>query len=417
MNRIVHAYKYAYSGLSPATWWLSVVMLINRAGTMVGPFMALYLTEKLHYSIGEAGIVLALWGAGAIFGGVIGGKLTDVFGFFTVQLCSLLSGGVMFILLGQVRSYEMICLFTFLLSVLNDSFRPANATAIAEYSNEQNRTRCFALNRLSINLGWSIGSAVGGFVASHNYNMLFWIDGCTNIGAAILLLVALSPKRNTQTPSRKERAVRNSGAPSPYRDKVYLAFIVFSILFAYCFFQLFSTVPLFYREKLHLSPSFIGMVMSVNGLIIAGVEMALVFKLESRKKNLHFVTLGVLLTTFSFVVFNLLPGAGVLAFTSMLIMTAGEMLSMPFMNTFMITRTVADNRGQYAGLYTVAWSVAQVSGHYTGTLIAEHFGFRALWWFIGGVGILAALGFKWLQIKTENRRGGTVQEVAREMPV
>ena len=159
MKRISNLYKNAYSGLSPAMWWLSVVMLVNRAGTMVVPFMTLYLTQARHFSIGMAGMVMSVFGLGAICGGILGGKLTDKFGFYNIQLSALLCGGVMFIVLGQMSSFPAICTCTFALAVLNESFRPANATAVAQYSNENNRTRCYSLNRLSINLGWAAGGA------------------------------------------------------------------------------------------------------------------------------------------------------------------------------------------------------------------------------------------------------------------
>ena len=405
MKRITGIYRNAYSGLSPATWWLSVVMLINRSGTMVVPFMALYLTEALHYSISRAGIVMAIFGLGAICGGVIGGKLTDMVGFFRVQLAALLCGGILFLVLGQMRSFPAICACAFVLSVLNDAFRPANSTAIAQYSNEQNRTRCYSLNRLSINLGWALGGAIGGFVAGHNYHLLFWIDGFTNIGAALLLFLVLSPSRNVQTPSKNEKKMQTLvKVRSPYTDTVYIAFIVLTICFAYGFFQLFSTISLFYRQQLHLTPFTIGLLMAVNGLIIAVLEMVLVFALEHRRNKLHYISTGVLLIAVSFLVFNLLPGTVFLASVAMLIFTAGEMLSMPFMNTFMITRTTPANRGQYAGLYTVAWSVAQVLGPYTGTQIADRFGFRVLWWFVGCIGIATAIGFKYLQWRTQTEK-------------
>src|SRR6185312_16908718 len=109
-----------------------------------------------------------------------------------------------FLVLGQMVTFRSICLCAFVLAMLNDSFRPANATAIAEYSKEENRTRSFSLNRLSINIGWAVGGAVGGIIASHDYHLIFWVDGITNICAAFLLLLVLSPKRNTLTPKRKE---------------------------------------------------------------------------------------------------------------------------------------------------------------------------------------------------------------------
>lgn len=104
-------------------------------------------------------------------------------------------GGIMFILLGQMRSYPLICIFTFALSVVNEAFRPANAAAIAWYSNPANRIRSYSLNRLAINLGWAAGGALGGFIASYDYSLLFWVDGFTNILAAILLRLFLSPAK------------------------------------------------------------------------------------------------------------------------------------------------------------------------------------------------------------------------------
>lgn len=401
MKRITNLYKSAYSGLSPATWWLSLVMLVNRSGTMVVPFMTLYLTQTKHYTVGKAGLVMSFFGMGAVFGGFLGGRLTDKFGFYNIQLGALTCGGFMFLLLGQMDSFPAICSCTFLLAVLNESFRPANATAIAEYSNETNRTRSFSLNRLSINVGWAMGGALGGLIASHNYHLLFWVDGCTNIGAALLLRTVLSPKRNKQTPAKKEKKIATIN--SPYTDKMYLAFILLTVLYGCTFFQLFSTLSVFYNQNLHLTPAFIGSIMALNGALVAAFEMAIVFKLEQRNRGMSYIMAGTLLFGLSFVVFNLLPGWQWVALLAVVIGTAGEILSMPFMNSFWIARTNADNRGQYAGLYTAAWSIAQVTGPATGAQIAQHLGFNTLWWSVGCMSITTAIGFKLVQNRVKQK--------------
>ena len=174
---IVNLYRNAFSGLSKSTWWLAFILLVNRSGTMVVPFMTIYLTQFHGFSIGQAGIVMGLFGAGAVAGGFLGGRLTDKYGFHRIQFITLAGGGLLFFVLGQMKSYSLICLFTFLLSLVNEAFRPANATAVAHYSTPENRTRSYSLNRLAINLGWAFGGGLGGLLASFNYQLLFWVDG------------------------------------------------------------------------------------------------------------------------------------------------------------------------------------------------------------------------------------------------
>ena len=162
LSKTFNSYKQAFTGLSKETWLLSWIMLVNRSGTMVVPFLSLYLTSPaMGYSLSQAGFVFGLFGAGAFAGAYIGGRLTDKIGFYKIQLITLLGGGLLFIVLGQMKSYPLICVFTFVLSFVNEAFRPANSTAIAFYSNEENRTRSYSLNRLAINLGWAVGSGLG----------------------------------------------------------------------------------------------------------------------------------------------------------------------------------------------------------------------------------------------------------------
>ena len=391
-TKTVSLYKNAYSGLSTSTWWLSLIMLVNRSGTMVVPFMSIYLTSPaMGYSIRQAGIVMGLFGLGAVVGGFFGGRITDKAGFYPVQVGTLIGGGILFIVLGQMKSYPLICLFSFLLSVVNESFRPANATAVAAYSNENNRTRSYALNRLAINLGWAVGGAAGGYIASFQYELLFWVDGLTNIVAALLLLYFLPPSVNYVKPVKVEQAGDRS--LSAYRDKYYLFFIILTTLFATCFFQMFSTLTVYFKKDLHLSESYIGFLMAVNGLVIAFIEMVLVFKLEGKRKNTFYIFCGVSLCGLAYLMPNIFFITHVLAVVMILLITFGEIFSMPFMNAFGIGRSASHNRGQYAGLYTIAWAMAQTCGPLFGSLIADQSGFPLLWWIIGSLCMLTAFGF------------------------
>jgi len=391
-TKTVSLYKNAYSGLSTSTWWLSLIMLVNRSGTMVLPFMSIYLTSPaMGYSIGEAGIVMGLFGVGAVAGGFFGGRITDKAGFYPVQVGTLIGGGILFIVLGQMKSYPLICLFSFLLSMVNEAFRPANATAVAAYSNENNRTRSYALNRLAINLGWAVGGAAGGYIASFDYELLFWVDGLTNIFAALLLLYFLPPSANYVKPVKVEQTGDRS--LSAYRDKYYLLFIILTALFATCFFQMFSTLTVYFKKNLRFSESYIGFLMAVNGLVITFIEMVLVFKLEGKRKNTFYIFCGVLLCGLAYLMPNIFFITHVLAVVMILLITFAEIFSMPFMNAFWIGRSASHNRGQYAGLYTIAWATAQTCGPLFGSLIADQSGFLLLWWIVGSLCLSTAFGF------------------------
>lgn len=190
---------------------------------------------------------------------------------------------------------------------------------------------------------------------------------------------------------------------SAYTDRTYLYFIAIQILFAICFFQMFTTVTVFFKIELHLSESLIGLIMAFNGILIALFEMIIVFKLEGRRPPVHYMTAGVFLVGLAYLALNLpIANALILALCSVFFMTIGEITSMPFMNAYWISRTNPENRGQYAALYTVAWSSAQAVGPFCGAQLAEHFGYHVLWWVVGTICILL-MGAYWVLQKQTSK--------------
>ncbi|WP_233138117.1 MFS transporter [Mucilaginibacter sp. MD40] len=154
---LIQLYKKAYSGLARYNWYLSIVMLINRSGTMVVPFMTIYCINQLHFTVAQAGYIMALFGAGSIVGAYVGGWLSDRIGFYDMQAVALLTGGVMFIIVGYQTTFISLGVATFILSFCNEAFRPANAMAVAHFSAPENKTRSYSLHRLATNLKRNCG--------------------------------------------------------------------------------------------------------------------------------------------------------------------------------------------------------------------------------------------------------------------
>ncbi|MGY3212926.1 MFS transporter [Mucilaginibacter sp. HD30] len=393
LSYTIQLYKEAYSGLSKNSWYLSVVMLINRSGTMVVPFLSIYCIQQLHFSIVQAGTIMALFGVGALTGAFLGGKLVDRTGFYDMQVGALISGGMLFMLLGFLQNFTVLAIGSFVLSLCNESFRPANSAAIAHYSSDANKTRSYSLNRLAINLGWAVGGGLGGFLASVNYHLLFWVDGCTNILAAVLLLL-LMPRAAVAKTIRKPDT--NIIKTSAYKDKIYLAFIAFATLFAVCFYQFMIMQPVFFKIEWHFSERFIGFLMALNGLLIVVIEMVMIHKLEGRRNRMVYIIGGVALGGVSYILLNILPPGAVAAIIVVVLVTFSEMFAMPFMNSFWISRTTPHNRGEYAALYSMSWSAAQIVAPFFGSNVIAYGGFNLLWWIFGAISFAAAAGYYYL---------------------
>jgi predicted MFS family arabinose efflux permease len=390
LSYTIKLYKNAYSGLSKNSWYLSIVMLINRSGTMVVPFLSIYCIQQLHFSIVQAGIIMALFGVGALAGAFTGGKLVDKIGFYDLQVGALFSGGLFFILLGFQHTFFMLAMGTFVLSFCNESFRPANATAIAHYSDEANKTRSYSLNRMAVNLGWAVGGALGGFLASINYHLLFWVDGCTNIAAAILLLLLMPRAKVAKTMKKVDRLIKKTSA---YRDNIYLLFILLATLFAMCFFQFMIMQPVFFKIQWHFGERLIGSLMALNGILIAVFEMIMVHQLEGKRNGMLYIIGGVALSSIGYLLLNVLPPGVGAALIIVIVITFSEMLAMPFMNSFWISRTSAHNRGEYAALYSMSWSAAQIIAPFLGSNVIFYGGFNLLCWLLAGVSLATAAGY------------------------
>jgi predicted MFS family arabinose efflux permease len=385
-------YISSFSDLRREVWLLALITFINRAGTMVIPFLSLYLTKSRGFSLEEVGWILTFFGLGSVAGSWLGGKLVDSIGHYKTMAGSLLISSILFILLQFPVSFWGICTGIFLVMLVADTFRPAVFVAISAYSKPQNRTRSITLIRLAINLGFAAGPAAGGLIiAGAGYSGLFWVDGITCFAAGILLLKLLHPKRAIE--NVKEIKL---DPQSVLKDKPYLIFIAAMILFGFIFLQYFSTMPLFYAEKHGLSEFEIGLLLGLNGLLIFLLEMPLIKYLENSHRSviIHVIS-GTLLVGLSFAAINSTGWIGILL-VGILFMTLGEMIAFPFSNSFALHRSDRGKQGSYMALYSIAFSVSHIFGHNSGMQLISKFGYAFTWNVMIGLSVISCGLLIWL---------------------
>jgi predicted MFS family arabinose efflux permease len=386
MGRLIGAYRAAFEGLPREVWTLAAAMLVNRSGTMVLPFLSLYMTRMLGFTAEEAGRVLALYGFGALAGSLLGGWLSDRIGAVRVQVASLAASGIGFLAIGQAHGRAALALVVLATSVMAETFRPAVFTAVAAYSPPEVRVRSIALLRLAVNLGMSIGPAAGGLLAARHYGWLFVADAGTCWTAALILWLALVRRERVQW-----RSDGASPGPSPWRDAPFVAFLWLMLLLAIVFFQLMSTLPLYWRQVYGLSEATIGSLLASNALVIVLFEMVLIRAID-RFQPLRVVALGSLLVCTGFALLPLGRSVAFGLFATM-VWTLGEMLSLPLSNGVVALRAHPASRGRYMGAYTLAFSAAFVIAPVGGTTVYERLGPDALWAMAGALGVALAVGF------------------------
>lgn len=392
--KLIHLYTSSYKGLSKESWMLALVMLINRSGSMVLPFLGVYMTAQLKFSIENTGIVLSFFGIGSVIGSWLGGFITDKIGEYKVQYLSLLLSVPLFCIIPLFKTEAGVALIILLQSIVSDSFRPANSVAITKYAKPENITRAFSLNRMAVNLGFSIGPALGGILSAISYDFLFYSNALAALLAG-LIYIWFFYKRNklAKIKAKKVREVIEiKKENSPYSDGKFLIYCFFCMLFSICFFQLFSTLTIFYKDTAHLSQQNIGYILGYSGFLVVLLEMGLVQIAEKYFTLARTMFLGTFICGLSYAMLGFDHSIMTLVI-SMSLLSAGEIWALPFMSTITALRSGKNNKGAYMGLNGISFSIAFIVTPYLGTLIAEKFGFNILWIGTGILATIIAIGF------------------------
>jgi len=277
--------------------------------------------------------------------------------------------------------------------VTSESVRPANYVAVSQFTPPELTTRAFGLQRMAVNLGYSVGPAVGGFLAIFNYHWLFYVDGITTGLGAVILLAYFGFRRyakNEAAAKMQKAAEENEAGGSPAFDFSFLIFLGLMLLVSLIFFQFHATYPKYLVEFYFLKKWQIGIIFSVNTIIIVLLEMILLDKVQAFSM-LKMVGWGSLLACIGF---GILPLGQTFWFCvlSMTIITFGEMFMFPIGSSFVAHRSAHRNQSAYMGWYAMMYSLAAIIAPKLGTEIYVYDP-HLLWKASFVTGMIALAGF------------------------
>jgi MFS family permease len=370
------------AALPRAAWILFFGTFLNKFGSFVVPFLTLYLT-RTGYTVGQAGMAVSAYGFGNLGASLLGGHLADKLGRRKTILFSMFSGAATMMLLSQAHSLAAIVLLTALTGLTNEFYRPASQALLADIVPGGQRLTAFATLRVSFNAGFAFGPATAGLLAAYGYFWLFAGDATTSVLFGLVALLALPRgSRSAQTNANWSAALRVLR-----RDRKLHQLLLANFAIAWVFFQLASTYGL-HVTHLGFSPATYGALVSLNGALIVFCELPLT-RLTRKFPTRRVMAVGYVLCAAGFALNGFAHTVPSLVLC-MIILTIGEMITMPTGAAYLAELAPPDMRGRYMGVAGLTWAIALIIGPISGMKLFE-VAPTAYWIVSGAMGIFAAV--------------------------
>ncbi|MGW5669450.1 MDR family MFS transporter, partial [Micromonospora sp. NPDC003776] len=391
MRTVRSWFRDTTGGLPRAFWYLWTGTLINRLGSFVLIFLAIYLTRERGFSASQAGLVIGLWGVGGAVGTTVGGTLTDRWGRRPTLLTAHLGAATMMLGLGLARPLWAVALGALLLGTFAEAARPAFGAMMIDVVPEKDRLRAFSLNYWAINLGFACAAVLAGFAAQAGYLLLFVVDAATTVITALIIFARVKETRAAVVGPTVKQAAPAGALRTILSDRVFLGFVTLNLFAALVFLQHISMLPIAMGDS-GLSPATYGSVIALNGVLIVFGQLFVPRLIKGRSRS-HVLALAAVVTG---VGFGLTAFAGTAWFygLTVLVWTVGEMLNSPSNSTLIAELSPAALRGRYQGVFSLSWQLAGATAPILGGLLREHAGNTTLWLgcaLVGGVVAVAHL--------------------------
>jgi MFS family permease len=371
-----------FGGLPRQFWVLWAGQLVNRLGTFVEPFLALYLTTQRGLPLTTTGGILAVFGVGAMAAQPLGGWLGDRIGHRNAMIVGLVTTAATLLALGYARGVPVLIVTAFLFGVAVDLYRPAAQALIAQMVTGADRRRAYGLTFWAINLGFSVATVTAGTLAQHGFTVLFWADAATDVVFAVLLWRGVRGDRPQHSAQREEEGFR-----TVLRDRVMLAICGLVLLYASVYFQAYSTLPID-MSRSGLSPAMYGVVIALNGIVIILVQPVVNAWLARHEPSVV-VAAGQMVVGAGFAL-TLLAGSAFAYGVTVVVWSLGEIAVASVGASLVADLAPAHLRGRYMGLWGLAWGTASALGPLVGTAVLAAAGRGVLWVGCGVAGLATA---------------------------
>jgi len=389
----------------PALFWTVVIVrfIDGIGGTLLFPFFALYITQKFHVGMTQAGILLGMSSLFGLIGGMVGGALTDRFGRKQLILFGLVFSALSTLTFGLVTTISVLYPVVIVVGLLSSISHPAHEAMVADILPEGKRQEGFGILRVVGNLAWIIGPTIGGFVANINFFYLFVIDALISCIVALIIFRSLPETK----PERHAHAENESllqtiaGYRHVLRDTAFMAFLSASILMLIVYQQMYGSLSVYLRDVHQINPQGYGFLMTSSAITVVLFQFW-VSRLIKRRPPFLMMAFGTFFYMIGFTLFGVFA-TYMLFVLNIVIITIGEMIVVPTSQALAANFAPEAMRGRYMAVFGLSWALPATIGPGAAGYIIDNFNPNLLWYLGGVLCAVSALAYYGLHLRLSKR--------------
>jgi MFS family permease len=399
-------------------------------GYMLGPFFGYFVSAQFNVVFAEIGLLFTMFSAGAIFGGFFGGALADKIGRKFVIIFGLVSSALSSLAMPWLQNIEWFYALAALSGLLGSVGGPARGALLTDILPVEKRTEGFGIFRISFNISAMVGPILGGFIftAMGTYWPLFVFDAVSSVITAIIVWVKIPETKPEAKSEAEEKSVEllsisTDGAQATekkgfghtlkgylqvFRDKTFIFYVFVVMLMSFVYMQLNSTLGPFLLRVHEFPVNWFGYLISANAAFVIAFQW-LITRATRKISPFINVAIGVFLYAVGFGIYGLISPnwnvstAWTMFFVAMIVITIGECVCAPHMQSMIGLFAPEDKRGRYMAVGSFSWILPNLVGVVGAGAIMDSLDPRALWFYIFLIGSVAVCGFMALYHMTKKR--------------
>lgn len=394
----------------PRLFWIvvGVSFIDGVGGTMLFPFFALYITQKFNVGMTEAGFLLGLMSLFGLFGGIIGGALTDRFGRRKLILFGLVFSALSTLTFGLVNKVIWMIPLVIVVGLIGHMSGPAHNAMIADILPEEKRQEGFGILRVVGNFAWIIGPTIGGLLAKSNFFSLFVIDAIIScIVAALIFRLLPETKPEVKTEAGASQAEPESiwktvlGYSTVLRDMAFVAFIVATMLMLAVYQQMYGTLSVYLDKSHHIDPQGYGFLMTTSAITVVLFQFFVSRWLRGKAPFLM-MAFGTLFYMIGFAMFGFVATYWLFA-AAVVVITIGEMIVVPVSQGLAANFAPEDMRGRYMAVFGLSWAIPSIVSQALAGIVLDNLNPNLVWYIGGVLCALSALSYYALHLRLGKR--------------